>query len=86
MKLVSRKIFSSPTDEIGIILFGCKESLNSLNSSGLGFEGIVEVGSLEVPTWEMLRKLDKIEANNDSNVDWIDSLLVALEYARNETA
>jgi hypothetical protein len=34
----------------------------------------------------MVRKLDEVEANKDSNVDWIDGLLVALEYARNETA
>lgn len=85
-KIISRKIFSSPTDEVGVILFGCKESSNALNSSGLGFEGIVEMGSLEVPTWEMLRKLQKVEANKGSNVDWIDGLLVALDFARNETA
>lgn len=86
MKMILRKIFSAPTDEVGVILFGCKETSNALNSSDLGFEGIVEMGSLEVPTWEMLRKLDKVQGNNESNVDWIDALLVALEFARNETA
>lgn len=84
--MILRKIYSSPADEIGVILFGCKDTENSLNSSGLGFEGIKEMGPLQVATWEMLRKLYQVEAEKDSNKDWIDGLLVALNYVREETA
>lgn len=85
MKIILRKIFSSPTDEVGVILFGCNESQNSLHSLDLGFEGIVEMDSLSIPTWNLLRKLKQVDANKDSNENWIDGLLVALNYVREET-
>lgn len=86
MKLILRKIFSSPADEVGVILFGSKKTQNALNSDSLGFEGIYEVDGLKCASWELLRTLDKVQANKKSNVSWIDGLLVALNYVRDETA
>lgn len=85
MKIILRKIFSCPNDEIGIILFGAEESQNSLNNSQFEFEGIKELGSLECPNWQMLRKIDKIEIAMNSTSNWIEALLVGLNYAQDET-
>ena len=84
-RIITRKIFSSPQDEIGIIIFGCNETQNALNNSQLGFQGILEMGSLECPTWEMLRKLEKVEVCETNSCDWIEALLVAVNYASEET-
>lgn len=81
-----RKIFSSPQDEVGVILFGCEETKNSLDSPDYEIKGVFEMDGLQIPTWEMLRKLDKVEANKEKDVDWVVGLLAAMHYAREETA
>ena len=43
------------------------------------------MGSLECPTWEMLRKLEKVEVCETNSCDWIEALLVAVNYASEET-
>lgn len=84
-KIIARKIFSCPQDEIGIILFGANETQNGLNNSQLGFEGILEMGPLECPTWEMQRKLEKINVCETTSCDWVEALLVAVSFASEET-
>lgn len=84
-KIILRKIFSSPNDEIGIILFGSDKTSNNLNASFDGYEGIVEMGEMELPSWRLLKKLEKVECSKISSSNWVDGMLVALNYFTEET-
>jgi ATP-dependent DNA helicase 2 subunit 2 len=83
-KIIQKKIFQKPNDEIGLILMGSENTENDLNSSLDGYEHIVEAVKLQMPTWEMVRFLDKITPTDFSS-DWADGLTVGLNFARNET-
>ncbi|CAO1394725.1 unnamed protein product [Diamesa hyperborea] len=81
-KIIQRKIFTKPNDEIGLVLMGCDDTQNDLNSSLEGYENIAEVIPLSIPRWEMLRTLEKIEASDTASSDWVDGLVVALNYLK----
>lgn len=61
---------------------GCDDTKNDLNSSLEGYENIAEVIPLSIPRWEMLRTLEKIEASDTASTDWVDGLVVALNYLK----
>lgn len=63
---------------------GADDTKNDLNTSLSGFDNIVEMIPLQIPTWEMVRELEDLEAGNFSS-DWVDGLVVALNFAKNET-
>lgn len=83
-KMITRKIFARPNDEFGIVLFGSDETDNDLNKSQLGYENITEMGYMEMPSWEMLEKIAAIEQGEGAR-DWIDALLVAINYIQIQT-
>lgn len=83
-KIMQKKIFAKPNDEVGLVLMGAEETSNDLNSSLQGFENIVEMTQLQIPTWEMIRDLDKLNPCDYSS-DWVDGLIVALNFAKNST-
>lgn len=83
-KIIQKKIFAKPNDEVALILMGCDETKNDLNDTMNGFENITETISLQMPNWEMIRELDKVERGN-SKSDWVDGLVVAVNFAKNET-
>jgi hypothetical protein len=83
-KIILKRILAkSANDEIGIILFGSDETKNDLNTSSLGFDNVYEMGSLQVANWEMVKMIDKIEPGT-ATCDWVDGLLVAINYIRTE--
>lgn len=63
---------------------GTDETDNDLNRSVMGFQNVVEKIPLQTSSWSMVRTLDKITIG-ESNSDWIDGLVVALNFAKNET-
>ena len=83
-KIIQKKIFAKPNDEIALLLMGADETSNDLNRSLSGFENIVEFIPLQMPSWDMVRALEKIEPC-DFNSDWVDGLVVAMNFAKNET-
>lgn len=54
--IIERKIFSRPTDLVGIILMGSEESVNDLASDG-SYEHISVAIDLANPTWDMIEIL-----------------------------
>lgn len=83
-KIIQKKIFASPTDEIAVLLMGADDTKNDLNTSMDGFENIVEFIPLQMPSWEMVRQVDGIKICENCS-DWVDGLVVALNFAKNET-
>lgn len=63
---------------------GSDDTSNDLNTSLQGFDNIVEFIPVQMSTWEMVRKIEKLEIGSVSS-DWIDALVVGLNFARNET-
>lgn len=70
--------------EVGLVLMGSDDTSNDLNTSLQGFDNIVEFIPVQMSTWEMVRKIEKLEIGSVSS-DWIDALVVGLNFARNET-
>ncbi|XP_070496004.1 X-ray repair cross-complementing protein 5-like [Chironomus tepperi] len=83
-KIITRKIFAKPYDEIGIILFGTDDTKNDLNDKNFGYDNIVEMDTLKMPSWTMLEEVCKIKPGN-ALVGWSDGLLVAMNYMSTET-
>lgn len=65
--------------EVGLVLMGSDDTSNDLN-----VDNIVEFIPVQMSTWEMVRKIEKLEIGSVSS-DWIDALVVGLNFARNET-
>jgi ATP-dependent DNA helicase 2 subunit 2 len=84
-KIVLRKIFAKPNDEVGIILFGSDETKNDLNSDKLGYQNIVEMDELKIASWDMLKKIKEIKQSQTNSCDFVSALLVGINYARNQT-
>lgn len=84
-KIVQKKIISKPADEVALILMGADDTKNDLNTSLTGFDNIVEAIPMQIPTWEMVRSLEKLSPSDYSSCDWVDALTVALNFAKNET-
>lgn len=84
-KIMQKKIFAKPNDEVGLVLMGAEETSNDLNSSLQGFENIFEMAPLQIPTWEMIRDLDNKLSPCDYSSDWVDGLIVALNFAKSST-
>ena len=59
---------------------GTEDTSNALNSSLGGYENICEAFELSTPNWDMIRKLEKHLEPSNSSADWIDSLLVAMNF------
>lgn len=82
-KIIKKKIFAKPNDEIALILMGCDDTNNDLNTSLGGFDHVIEKIELQASTWDMVRLLEVL-APGDYSSDWVDGLVVALNYAKNE--
>ncbi|KAL2720407.1 X-ray repair cross-complementing protein 5-like [Vespula squamosa] len=77
-RLVERKIFYRPKDEIGLILSGSTTSFNELD-----FKNIQEVHSMQVPNWDLIRIVSNLKLT-DCISNWIKALHVAIDYAKRE--
>ncbi|XP_012287343.1 X-ray repair cross-complementing protein 5 isoform X2 [Orussus abietinus] len=76
-RLIERKIFFRPNDEVGLIIFGADETDNALQ-----FDNIVEY-PVRVPTWENVKQVSSLERNNETST-WVEAIYVGLEYIKNE--
>lgn len=64
-KIIQKKIFAKPNDEIGVVLMGAEQTSNDLNTSLSGFDNIIEKIPVQMPTWEMVREIDRLEASGN---------------------
>lgn len=83
-KIIQKKIFAKPDDEIGVVLMGTENTDNDLNKSLGDFENLVEFIKLQKPNWNMIRQIEKLEASDVSS-DWVDGLTCSLNFAKEET-
>ncbi|XP_035727906.1 X-ray repair cross-complementing protein 5-like [Vespa mandarinia] len=77
-RLIERKIFYRPKDEIGLILSGSTISFNRLD-----FKNIQEVHSMQVPNWNLIKIVSNLELT-DCISNWIKALYVAIDYVKRE--
>jgi hypothetical protein len=63
---------------------GTNETANELNATLGGYEHIVEKFHLALANWEMIRTLVELEVCRDSSADWLDSLIVSMDFLKRE--
>lgn len=78
-----QQIFSQPNDEIGLVLMGTDTSNNNLNRTIGGYENISEAFDMAQTNWQMLRILDKEISTQKAVADWMDALIVAMDFMKN---
>lgn len=79
------QIFSNSADEIGLILFGCAETKNCI-ADETGYRNIaVLTEHLILADWELLRVVNELDINLNCTADWLDALVVALQFIKDET-
>lgn len=83
-KILQRKIFSKPKDEIGLILMGTNSTHNNLHTTLGGYENISEAFDIGTTNWQMLKILDKEISSNNNDADWLDALIVAMDFMKNQ--
>uniref|UniRef100_A0A8D8EZW7 X-ray repair cross-complementing protein 5 n=1 Tax=Culex pipiens TaxID=7175 RepID=A0A8D8EZW7_CULPI len=81
-KIVQRKIFSKPHDEVGLVLMGTDDTSNQLNVECGGYEHIAEAFELGPSNWKMLRILESRIQPSKVNANWFDALLVATNFLK----
>lgn len=79
-------MFTTPKDEIALILIGTDCTNNVLNTTLGDYEHISVAFNLEQTNWQMLRILEReIEAPTSSEGDWLDALIVAMDFLKEQT-
>ena len=78
---VERKLYSESKDMLGVILFGCQETANPLDYPGVKVVG----GGLTLADWDTVAFLKEQVAGSDAQGDWLDALVVACDFLKNET-
>ena len=66
---------------LGVILFGCRETANPLEYPGVKVVG----GGLTLADWDTVAFLRDQVAGSDAKGDWVDALVVACDFLKNET-
>lgn len=65
-----------------MILMGTDESNNNLHKELGSYENISEAFELQTGNWQMLRILDKEVQTRKNRADWLDALIVAMDFMK----
>ncbi|XP_043265885.1 X-ray repair cross-complementing protein 5-like [Colletes gigas] len=75
-RIIEKKIFLRPKDEIGVVLMGSSVTKNSLNTDHVG-----EFADFQIPDWNLIQKIMHLnETNYCSN--WIEALSATVEFIK----
>ncbi|GAB6029700.1 ATP-dependent DNA helicase II subunit 2 [Chamberlinius hualienensis] len=79
-QVLQRKIFSESNDELGLIVFGCKENDNPLYTNGQ-YSYISVKRKLAAVNWEFLQLVDQLRVDNEPfKADFIDAVMVGCDH------
>jgi len=76
--LVERKVFGESKDLVGVVLFGCQDTSNSLDYENIR---VLDRG-LAQADWETVTYLREHVVGTDLETDWLDALVVALDFLK----
>lgn len=79
---VNIQLFSKPKDEVSLLLMGTNETDNELNIELQGYEHISHGIRMGCVTWNMLKFVDSSIDGSGVNADWLDAIVVAMNYLR----
>ena len=74
-------MYSESKDMLGLVLFGCRETANPLEYPGVKVVG----GGLTLADWDTVAFLKEQVVGSDAQGDWLDALVVACDFLKNET-
>ena len=75
-RIIEKKIFLRPKDEIAVILMGSSVTKNSLNTEHVG-----EFVDLQIPSWNTVEKIIQLRGTNYCS-NWVEALYAAVEYIK----
>ncbi|XP_076036123.1 X-ray repair cross-complementing protein 5-like isoform X2 [Oratosquilla oratoria] len=76
--ILQRKIFAEKCrDQVGIVLFGTDRTDNKLASAGQ-YQNITVLRKPQLVNWELINSIENLPRGN-SNGDWLDALVVAMD-------
>lgn len=83
---LSSQIFSTPHDEVGMLLMGTALAENRLRTAHGGYGHICEAFDLQCTNWHMLRVLENEIERGQCAADWLDAIVVALDMLNSHSA
>ena len=75
-RIIEKKIFLRPKDEIAMILMGSAVTKNSLNTEHVG-----EFIDFQIPNWNMVEKIIHLHGTNFCS-NWVEALVATVEYMK----
>ncbi|XP_076382582.1 X-ray repair cross-complementing protein 5 [Megalopta genalis] len=73
-RIIDKKIFLRPKDEIAVILMGSSITKNSIDT-----EYVQEYIDFEVPNWELIEKIMHLHATKHCS-NWIEAVIATVKY------
>lgn len=79
------QLFSESTDQFAIILFGTEKTQNNLAEGNEYCNIAVLTEHFSQCSWELLRLIKELKVNTDCIADWLDAIVVAVQFIKDET-
>ncbi|XP_065844073.1 X-ray repair cross-complementing protein 5-like [Oscarella lobularis] len=79
--IVQHRMFAGSKDEIGLVLFGTRETDNPLAESG-GYDHVTLAHKLAAPSLDFLKLIQNEITPGNEDGDFIDALVVAMDHAQ----
>lgn len=78
-------MFNSSADEFGLILIGSKNSKNKLfDECEDQYQNIEIVTNLSLASWDLLKYVHNV-TNSSCVADWLDAIIVTIQYIAEQT-
>ncbi|XP_076678016.1 X-ray repair cross-complementing protein 5 [Andrena cerasifolii] len=75
-RIIEKKIFLRPKDEIAVILMGSSVTKNSLNTEHVG-----EFIDFQIPNWNTVEKIIQLHGTSFCS-NWVEALVATVEYIK----
>lgn len=79
------QILTKSEDHLALILFGSSHTINHLSSRENCYANIEIVAGLDVPTWDLLNRVNSLSPTNVTPSDWISAFVLAADLLKDKT-
>ena len=75
-------MFSTPHDEVALVLMGTQGTNNNLSNELCGYEHISEAFDMGLTNWQMLRILENEIKPSNCEADWLDAIVIGMDVLK----
>ncbi|XP_046839076.1 X-ray repair cross-complementing protein 5-like [Xenia sp. Carnegie-2017] len=83
--ILARKMFTSPKDEVAIVLFGTEETDNELADDTGGYKHVKVMKTFACPDLELLHKVHNSIAPGNQDADFVDAIVIGAHLLNEAT-